>query len=115
MRFIANDICRCCDTRCPVRHECLRYLLRDNGGERTPVAASLMNAAGDTCNSLIHVERGVYVSWKGGPCPVDPDTRVRVLFSDRDEKNATRGSAKDFDWNAQDVSVRIVAFALEKL
>lgn len=41
LRNIANDVCRCHDSGCGERDQCLRYLRRDTGGERTPHSPSL--------------------------------------------------------------------------
>lgn len=41
MRRLLNDICRCHDNECPQRSDCLRYLQRNEGGERTPNALTL--------------------------------------------------------------------------
>jgi len=38
---LANDICRCMDSACPLAEQCARYQQRDHTGERTPVCATL--------------------------------------------------------------------------
>jgi len=46
---LSNDICRCLDSTCPLRNECLRWLERDTGDERTPRAATMWDAMGLVC------------------------------------------------------------------
>jgi hypothetical protein len=51
-RNLPNDVCRCLDEGCSVKNQCLRYLQRDTGGERTPYCPSLFPydlPIGDPC------------------------------------------------------------------
>ena len=41
LRILPNDVCRCHDDGCSEREQCLRYLQRNNVGERTPYCPSL--------------------------------------------------------------------------
>jgi hypothetical protein len=108
---IGNDICRCMDSACPARFECLRYLLRTSIGDRTPVTATLRGL--DGCNSLSRVDKGEWVRWRGGECPVEPSQRVQVLFGDMRMDNATNGTAVEFGWSSDvETFTKIVAFRL---
>ena len=109
VRKLANDISRCLDSTCPVRFECMRYLSRNQIGERTPVAKTFMEK--NVCDSLLHVDKGVWIAWKSGECPVDADRKVQVLFRDMKPDNAMTGLGSEFIWNwSVKYSMDIVAF-----
>jgi hypothetical protein len=44
--LLANDICRCHDLGCSQNDSCLRFLNKDNGGERTPHVKSFSDLKG---------------------------------------------------------------------
>lgn len=44
---LPNDVARCLGVRCDVKHECLRYLQRHQGGERTPMYNNACYNVGD--------------------------------------------------------------------
>lgn len=46
-RRLYNDDARCLGVRCDMKHECLRYLQRHQGGERTPMYNSACYNVGD--------------------------------------------------------------------
>ena len=95
-RKLANDISRCLDSTCPARFECMRYLARNQIGERTSVIQTFM--ARNACNSLIQIDKGEWIAWRGGECPVDAQRKVEVLFADMDPGNATTGTGDEFVW-----------------
>lgn len=48
MNWLPRDYCRCHSRLCEMRMNCLRYLLRNEGGETTPHADSLSDED-DSC------------------------------------------------------------------
>lgn len=56
MQFIANDICRCHDAKCPEREQCLRLVYRECKAERTPHCDSLRPLDQSECKSKISTE-----------------------------------------------------------
>lgn len=111
---IANDICRCIDNECWQAEQCLRYLLRSNLGERTPIAYSMRDgvAVGGQCLSEIKAEPGTWIRWRGGNQPVSDNTKVEVKFESQPEEDDTTGIAKHFSWvhQSEDYYMNIVAF-----
>ena len=51
-RQLLNDVSRCLGIGCDERNECLRYLQRDSGGDRTPVIPTLK----DRLTGCRHIE-----------------------------------------------------------
>lgn len=111
---IANDICRCTDSECWQAEQCLRYLLRSDLGERTPIAYSMRDglSVGEQCPSEIKAQPGTWIRWRGGRQPVSDETKVQVKFDSQPEENDTTGIAKHFSWvhQAEDYYMNIVAF-----
>lgn len=52
---LANDICRCMDSACPLADQCARYQQRDHTGERTPVCDT-MRCEWEECTYFIQQE-----------------------------------------------------------
>lgn len=59
------DYCRCHDSSCPVKEQCLRWLERETGNERTPHAMSLRSV--DEVNCVSKIENELLV-WPDNPC-----------------------------------------------
>lgn len=95
-RKLANVVCRCLDSTCPARYECMRYLSRNQIGERTPVTQTFMDR--NVCDSLLQIDKGEWIAWKGGESPVDAQRKVEVLFADMDPGNAIIGTGDEFVW-----------------
>lgn len=111
---IPNDICRCTDSECWQAEECLRFVLRSDLGERTPIAYSMRGdvPVGGQCESQIKVERGSWIRWRGGKQPVSDETKVEVKFDGPGDENDTTGIAKHFSWKHRDYDyyMNIIAF-----
>ncbi len=70
--FLNYDTCRCHDETCPDRKNCLRYLVRRTGGERTPHSDSLRPANQDEpCDSFIAFKSDGGIEQKEGKNGLD--------------------------------------------
>lgn len=108
-RKLSHDVCRCLDSACPVRYECLRYLTKNQTGERTPVQQTFMEQNG--CGSLRQVDKGVWIDWNGGECPVEAERKVQVCFGGEQPVISWTGTGSEFIWDRSiKHSMDIVAF-----
>jgi len=105
-RVLPDDVCRCHDSQCEIREQCLRYLHRSQGGERVVSTAS-MRIPGQECTDRINPGDS-WLSWRSGECPIASDSVVEVAFNSGGLQ--TERSAGSYCWRHENEGSDIVAF-----
>ncbi len=95
---LEDNVSRCTDNNCFQSHECLRYLLRSQLGDRTPVMYTFRDDLNDDdhCKHQLTACKGTWIRWRGGNTPVHEETVVEVKLES--QENTKTDIAKHFSW-----------------